>query len=116
LRNDIYSPGPEENNLPDTYHQKARVYLIDKTWPTAIQSAMYMFQMSLDQILNPAVPVALQPEQIAQPLETPKPLVTEIRSEDVMTSQTSQDPATIAHLKLVTEKTNQVYRVHDEAA
>ena len=59
MRNDIYSPGPEENSLPDTYHQKARVYLIDKAWPTAVNSAMYMFKMSQDQLLNPQKPVAI---------------------------------------------------------
>ena len=49
----MYSPSPEENRLPDNYHEQARVIILNNSIPNAVNAAVNMFRVTPEQLLNP---------------------------------------------------------------
>ena len=107
----------EARFLPNDDHDKARVIINNRAKIFAGQSLMIYFG---EDVLFPPTPVAIQPEQITQPVTTPVPLTVESGNVNPLAApmtQLSPEEAKIVAIDAARAKTDRAYgEVYDEAA
>ena len=86
MGNTIYSPSHEEG-LPEKFHDKARLFVIDRFCNAAEQLAPLQFGTSLEKIINPTIPT----EQIVQSVTPTNTPITESNSTAYMYNQNFVD-------------------------